>query len=60
VGDEEYLSDLEKIHGDERFCGFDLYEFSVMAHATPDGTVLNSYKGRMEMIRAKAEELGLV
>ena len=31
-----------------------------MAQATPDGTALNSYKGRMEMIRAKASELGLV
>jgi len=60
VGDEEYLSDLEKVHGDERFGGFDLYEFSIMAHATPDGTALNSYNGRMEMIQAKVEELGLV
>ena len=60
VGVEEYLSDLERVYGDERFDGFDLYEFSNMARATPDGTELNSYKGRMAMIRAKALELGLV
>ena len=50
----------EQVYGDERFAGFDLYEFSLMAKATPDGTSLDSYKGRMEMIRAKAAELGLV
>ncbi|MDP6064492.1 MAG: hypothetical protein QGI49_06840 [SAR202 cluster bacterium] len=60
VGVEEYLSDLEQVYGDERFGGFDLYEFSLMAQAAPDGTALNSYKGRMEMIRDKASELGLV
>ncbi|MDC0196890.1 hypothetical protein OAJ59_00170 [bacterium] len=60
VGDEEYLSDLENIYGDERFAGFDLYEFAVMAHATPDGTGLNSHEGRMEMVREKAKKLGLV
>jgi hypothetical protein len=60
VGFEEYLSDLERVYGDERFDGFDLYEFSIMAQATPDGTDLKSYKGRMAMIRAKALELGLV
>ena len=60
VGVEEYLSDLEQVYGDERFGGFDLYEFSLMAQAAPDGTALNSYKGRMEMIRDKASKLGLV
>jgi hypothetical protein len=60
VGFEEYLSDLERVYGDERFGGFDLYEFAIMARATPDGTELNSYKGRMEILRAKALELGLV
>ena len=60
VGIEEYLSDLERVYGDERFDGFDLYEFALMARASPDGRSLDSYKGRMEMIRAKAADLGLV
>ena len=60
VGDEEYLADLENVYLDERFAGFDLYEFSEMARANPEGTTLNSHQGRMEMVMGKAKKLGLV
>ena len=60
VGDEEYLADLENVYLDERFAGFDLYEFSEMARANPEGTPLNSHQGRMEMVMGKAKKLGLV
>ena len=60
VGDEEYMSDLETALGDERFAGFDLYESACFIRATADGSRLEPYKGRVELIRGKARELGLL
>ena len=59
VGVEEYLSDLETAMRDERFAGFDLYESASFIRPTSDGSRLESYKGRVELIRGKARELGL-
>ena len=60
VGVEEYLSDLETAMRDERFAGFDLYESASFIRPTSDGSRLESYKGRVELIRGKARELGLL
>ena len=60
VGDEEYMSDLETALGDDRFAGFDLYESACFIRATADGSRLEPYKGRVELIREKARELGLL
>ena len=60
VGDEEYMSDLKAALGDERFAGFDLYESACFLRATADGSRLEPYKGRVELIRGKVGELGLL
>ena len=60
VEDEEYLSDMEAALRDERFAGFDLYESACFLRATADGSRLEPYKGRVELIRGKAGELGLL
>lgn len=60
VGDEEYMSDLETALGDERFAGFDLYESACFIRPTADGSRLEPYKGRVELIRGKVGELGLL
>jgi hypothetical protein len=60
VGVEEYLSDLEAALRDERFAGFDLYESATFIRPTADGSRLEPYKGRVELIRSKALELGLL
>ena len=60
VGDEEYMSDLEAALGDERFAGFDLYESACFLRPTSDGSRLEPYKGRVELIRGKVGELGLL
>ena len=60
VGDEEYMSDLEAALGDERFAGFDLYESACFIRPTADGSRLEPRKGRVELIRGKVGELGLL
>ena len=60
VGDEEYMSDLEAALGDERFAGFDLYESACFIRPTADGSRLEPRKGRIELIRGKVGELGLL
>ncbi len=60
VGDEEYLADMEAALRDDRFAGFDLYETACYLRATSDGSRLESYKGRVEMLREKARELGVL
>ena len=60
IGIDEYLADLATILGDRRFAGFDLYEWGHIARPTPDGARLVSYRGRVERIREKARELGIV
>ena len=60
VGLDEYLSDMEAAFHDPRLDGFDLYEYSVLAHATPDGSRLEPVDDSMERIAAKAKDLGLL
>ncbi|MYD50402.1 MAG: hypothetical protein F4W93_02805 [Dehalococcoidia bacterium] len=60
VGDEEYMSDLKAALGDERFAGFDLYESACFIRPTADGSRLEPRKGRVELIRGKVGELGLL
>ena len=60
VGIDEYLSDMEFALNDERFAGFDLYETSNFILPTTDGSRLESYEGRVEMLQAKVKELGLL
>ena len=60
IGLDEYLADLEAVSLDSRFAGFDLYEWAHIARPTPDGSDLLSYQGRVERLREKAMELGLV
>ena len=56
---EEYASDLGSIFQDERFAGFDVYEFAHVSRPTPDASKLEPVENRLERIRAKAEELGI-
>ena len=60
IGDEEYLADMEEALRDDRFAGFDLYETACYLRATPDGSRLESYKGRVDMLREKTRELGFL
>ena len=60
VGDEEYLADMEAALVDDRFAGFDLYESACYLRATSDGSRLESYKDRVELLREKARELGFL
>lgn len=60
VGDQEYLSDWKTAMQDERFAGFDLYESACFIRPTIDGSRLEPYKGRIELLRGKARELGLL
>ncbi len=60
VGTEEYVSDLETIFNDNRFSGFDLYEFKNLARPTPDGSRLIHYEDRIDRIIPKVTELGLL
>jgi hypothetical protein len=57
---DEYVSDLESAFRDDRFAGFDIYEMSSVANPSPDGAKLVPVEDKMERIRAKAVELGLV
>ena len=59
VGIEEYVSDLESIFHDHRFAGFDVYEFAHVVRATPDGSKLVPVENRLDLIRAKAGQLGI-
>ena len=60
VGDEEYLADMEAALVDDRFAGFDLYESACYLRATSDGSRLESFKDRVELLREKARELGFL
>ena len=60
VGTEEYVSDLETIYNDDRFSGFDLYEFKNLARPTPDGSRLIHHEDKIDRIIPKVTELGLV
>ena len=60
VGIEEYLADLQAAYNDNRFSGFDLYEWVSLARATPDASGINPIEDWIGRIRTKAQELGLV
>ncbi len=60
VGVEEYLSDLETVLGDDRFAGFDLYESACFIRPTSDGSRLEPYDDRVDLVRDKARELGIL
>ena len=57
---EEYVSDLDNIFHDERFAGFDIYEFAHVSRPTPDASELVPVENRLERIREKAEKLGVL
>ncbi len=60
IGIDEYVEDLETTFHDDRFAGFDVYEFAHLARPVPDGSKLEEYRGRIGIITEKARELGLV
>jgi hypothetical protein len=59
VGLDEYLTDLERIHRDPRFSGFDIYEFAGLALPNDRGELVPVGQ-RLERLGKKARELGLV
>jgi hypothetical protein len=59
VGLDEYISDLERIYGDPRFSGFDLYEFAGLALPNERGELVPVGE-RLERLGKKARELGIV
>jgi hypothetical protein len=60
VGIKEYVTDLERIFHDERFAGFDIYELAYLARPSPDGSRLEAVGDRIDYIKAKAKELGIL
>ena len=60
IGIDEYVEDLETTFHDDRFAGFDVYEFAHLARPLPGGSRLEEYRGRIGRITEKAKELGLV
>ena len=60
VGNDEYVADLEAVYNDDRFAGFDLYEWVSLARSNPDGTQLKPVDDGIERIRTKAHDLGLI
>ena len=48
------------LYRDQRFAGFDLYEFFHLARSSPDGGKLLPIQDRLQRIREKSRELGLV
>jgi hypothetical protein len=57
---DEYVSELESIYRDNRFAGFNVYEIQGFVRPAPDGSRLIPIEDKIERIRAKASELGLV
>ena len=56
----EYVDNIQQLYHDQRFAGFDLYEFFHLARSTPDGSKLLPIQDRLQRIREKSRELGLV
>ena len=56
----EYADNIQQLYHDERFAGFDLYEFFHLARSTSDGSKLIPVQDRLQRIREKSRELGLV
>lgn len=59
VRTDEYVSDLEAIYNDERFSGFDVYEFVFHDRANVEGTEIRVHGDTRGRLTAKAKELGL-
>ena len=57
---DQYVDELETIFHDGRFGGFDVYECAEILRATPDSSRLVPVDDRLERIRGKVKELGLV
>ena len=57
---KQYLDDYESTFNDSRFAGFDVYEFSDLAHATEDGLKLKQRRRQIIEIRKKSIQLGLI
>ena len=60
VGLKQYLADYESTFKNPSFAGFDVYEFSDLAHATPDGLKLIQLKNQIMEINKKSIQLGLI
>ena len=60
VGLNQYLNDYESTFNDSRFKGFDVYEFSDLAHVTSDGLKLKELRRQILEIRKKSVQLGLL
>ncbi len=56
----EYVDNIQQLYHDERFAGFDLYEFFHLARSNPDGSKLIPIRDRLQRIREKSRELRLV
>ena len=56
----EYVDNIQQLYHDRRFAGFDLYEFFHLARSSPDGGKLVPIQDRLQRIREKSRELGLV
>jgi hypothetical protein len=57
AGLEEYLDDLTLITRDERFAGFDVYEFFDLAQSDPNAPGLVPRLGRLEALKVRWREL---
>ena len=60
VDDDAYVADLEAVYRDERLSGFDLYESGNLVHARPDASGFDDDGVRMNLLRAKSRELGIL
>ena len=60
IGLKEYLQNYELTFNDDRFSGFDVYEFYDLAHAKENGLGFKKLKRQIFEIRKKSIELGLL
>jgi hypothetical protein len=60
IDDVGYMADFEAVFDDERLSGFDLYESANLLHARPDASGFDNVGNRVDLIRAKARELGIL
>ena len=60
VGTEEYVADLGTVYDDDRFSGFDFYEFKNLARPTPDGSRLIHHEDKIDRIIPRVTEFGLL
>ena len=60
IDDVGYMANFEAVFDDERLSGFDLYESANLLHARPDASGFDHVGNRVDLIRAKARELGIL